>query len=82
MQVDVAAAIREVKRMLRFEEKIAATDSDAAVYVFFDKEKGHTVYLSHTGMLTVVEDDKPKNKSARAVGFSAGGSDCSSCDGC
>lgn len=68
--------------MLKFADKVEAPGSDAAVYVFTDSEKGHTVYLSYTGMLTVVEEDKAKNRSSRMVGFTVGSSDCGNCDGC
>ena len=46
--------------MLEFERAVQAPDEKAAVYVFVDKEKGHTVYVSHTGSMTVVEQDKSK----------------------
>lgn len=68
--------------MLEFERTVKAPDSNVAVHVFIDPEKGHTVYLSHTGMITVIEQEKSKSSKVRAVGFATVGSDCSSCNGC
>ncbi len=68
--------------MLIFEREVKAADSNVAVYVFTDPEKGHTVYLSHPGMLSVVEADRASGARIRAAGFAISGSDCSSCNGC
>jgi hypothetical protein len=73
-----AAAIRRKKFMLEFERVVKASDSKAAVYVFVDTEKGHIVYLSQTGMMSVVEQDTGKSSKIRAAGFAIGQSDCSS----
>jgi hypothetical protein len=68
--------------MLKFEQMVKAPERDAAVYVFIDAEKGHTLYLSHTGMMTVIEAEKSKSGTMRAAGFVVGQSGCSGCDGC
>lgn len=66
--------------MLEFAKAVKVPDSDAAVYVFSDAEKGHIVYLSHTGAMTVVE--KEKSSKVRAAGFMVGTDECSGCSGC
>lgn len=68
--------------MLKFTDKVEAPDGGAAVYVFSDLEKGHTVYLTCTGMLTVVEEDKAKKKNARIAGFTIDDDECGNCGGC
>jgi len=68
--------------MLIFEREVKVPDSNVAVYVFADTEKGHTVYLSHTGMISVVEADRANGAKVRAAGFAISGSDCSNCNGC
>ncbi len=68
--------------MLEFERTVTVPGGEAAVNVFADKEKGHVVYLSHTGTMVVVEDGKARDGRTRAAGFTMAGSSCSSCDGC
>lgn len=68
--------------MLGFECVVKASDNDVAVYVFTDPEKGHTVYLSHTGMMSVVEAEQKKSARVKAAGFAIADSSCSSCNGC
>lgn len=68
--------------MLEFERVVKATDSDVAVYVFCDSERGHIVYTSHTGTMVVVEKEKSQNGKVRAAGFSIEESSCAGCDGC
>lgn len=66
--------------MLELERVVRVPDSEAAIYVFTDIEKGHTVYMSHTGVMTVLE--KEKSSKVRAAGFMLGADECSSCSGC
>lgn len=69
--------------MLEFDRTVAVPEGDAAVNVFVDKEKGHVVYLSHTGALVVMDSDKVKNARTRAAGFAIGDSGgCGGCNGC
>ncbi len=69
--------------MLEFERTVTVPGGEAAVNVFADKEKGHVVYLSHTGTLVVVDDGKVRDGRTRAAGFTiASSSSCSGCDGC
>lgn len=68
--------------MLEFERTVAIPGREEAVHVFVDAEKGHVVYLSHTGMLNVVEKEQVKNSKVRAAGFAAVQSSRSDCSGC
>ncbi len=72
----------EGARMLEFERTVTAPGGDAAVNVFTDTEKGHVVYLSHTGTMVVVDNAKVKDGRTRAAGFMVASSSCGSCDGC
>lgn len=67
--------------MLNFAKAVQADNLEVAVYVFVDAEKGHTVYVSHNGSMTVVEDDKKTKGTQRAAGFLVN-NDCSDCNGC
>jgi hypothetical protein len=66
--------------MLELDRVVKGPDSEAAIYVFTDTEKGHTVYMSHTGVMTVIE--KEGSGKVRAAGFMLGSDECSSCSGC
>ena len=70
--------------MLEFITSVMVPGNDkVAVNVFCDKEKGHTIYLSHTGALVVVETDRAKgSQQIKAAGFSVAADSCNSCDGC
>lgn len=69
--------------MLEFERTVSVPDGSGAVNVFVDKEKGHVVYLSNTGNMVVIDNDKSKSARTRAAGFAVGGdSGCGGCDGC
>lgn len=68
--------------MLEFEEIAATPDGSAKVNVFVDKDKGHVVYISHTGTMVVVDNNKTKDGRTRAAGFAMAADGCSSCDGC
>lgn len=68
--------------MLEFECVAKAQDTDIAVYVFYDPDRGHTVYASHTGTLVVVEKDRSHSGKVRAAGFTLEDNSCSGCDGC
>ncbi len=69
-------------RMLEFERTVPVPGGDAAVNVFVDEEKGHVVYLSHTGTLVVVDEGKVRDGRTRAAGFVVADSGCQGCDGC
>lgn len=58
--------------MLEYERTVRAPEGEAAVSVFVDSEKGHTVYLSHTGQIAVAECE-PKGGRVRAAGFAVSG---------
>lgn len=69
--------------MLTFKQVAQNPEGTAAIYVFTDEEKGHTVYLSQSGQLFVVEAENHPNSKTRAAGFAVGNSSsCSDCDGC
>ena len=68
--------------MLEFERTVSAPDGDTAVTVFVDKEKGHVVYISNTGKMVVVDNDKTRKGTTRAAGFAVGDGGCSGCEGC
>lgn len=68
--------------MLEFEKTAAAPEGGATVHVFVDKDKGHVVYLSHTGNIMVVDNNKVKDNRTRAAGFAVAADGCGSCDGC
>jgi hypothetical protein len=68
--------------LLIFERVATVPDSDVALYVFIDSEKGHTVYLANTGTMNVVDQAKSRNSSARAAGFMSDDHNCIDCNGC
>jgi hypothetical protein len=68
--------------LLIFERVVTVPDSDVALYVFTDSEKGHTIYLSNTTNMSVVDEVKNKLGNPRAAGFMAGDHECSDCNGC
>jgi len=68
--------------LLIFERVVTVPDSEVALYVFTDSEKGHTVYLSHTGTMNVLDQTKSKTGNIRAAGFMAGDQNCTDCNGC
>lgn len=68
--------------MLEFERTVSVPEGNATVNVFVDREKGHVVYLSNTGTIVVVDNDKNKTARTRAAGFAVGESGCVGCEGC
>ena len=76
--------VAEGSKMLEYKASVKVPGDDkAAVNVFCDDEKGHTIYLSHSGTMVVVENDKSKNnQKTKAAGFSVAADTCNSCNGC
>lgn len=67
--------------MLEFVQTVKDSAGEAAVSVFADAEKGHTVYVTHSGALYVAESEKKGGKT-RAAGFALGADGCRGCEGC
>ncbi len=67
--------------MLEFLKSVKADDGTVSVSVFTDAEKGHTVYVTHTGAIVIAESEK-KGTKTRAAGFAIGVDNCTGCEGC
>lgn len=77
----MATAVAEATEVLEFERTVSAPEG-TAVTVFVDKEKGHVVYISNTGKMVVMDNDKARKGATRAAGFAAGDGGCGGCEGC